>query len=265
MNGVRSIPVSVVIPCYRCAGTLPRAVASVLAQTVLPVEIILVDDASGDGTLDCMQDLKRAQGADFVRVVTAAQNGGAGEARNLGWAHATQAWVAFLDADDVWHPEKLARQFAWMQAHPQVMASAHRSVQIQEVRLPALLPEWEISLPALMFANVIPTRSVMLRRDLPQRFPKAWRYAEDYMLWLDIVSSGGRIVMLDVPMAFSFRPEFSAGGLSARLWKMECGELACYSSLRRQGRIGWGLWCAASTWSLLRYAKRLVQSMRGRA
>ncbi|MFT3735704.1 MAG: glycosyltransferase family 2 protein [Rhodocyclaceae bacterium] len=262
---VQRLPVSVVIPCYRCAETLPRAVASVLAQTAQAAEIVLVDDASGDDTLACMQALQQAHPAGFVRLVSAVGNGGAGEARNLGWADATQAWIAFLDADDVWHPEKLARQFDWLQAHPQVVASVHRSVQVQEVALPAVLPAWEISLSALLFANMIPTRSVMLRRDLSQRFPRGWRYAEDYMLWLDIVASGGRVAMLDVPMAFSFRPEFSAGGLSARLWKMESGELACYNNLRRQGRIGWPLWCAASAWSLLRYFKRLLQTLRGRA
>ncbi len=111
--------VSVVIPCYRCGATIARAVASVLAQTLPVAEIILVDDASGDDTLAALEDIRRGHGDAAVRVLAAPANVGAGEARNLGWNAASQPWVAFLDADDAWHPRKIEIQYGWLLQHPQ--------------------------------------------------------------------------------------------------------------------------------------------------
>ncbi|MDB5799558.1 MAG: cell wall biosis glycosyltransferase [Rhodocyclales bacterium] len=254
-------PVSVVIPCFRCADSIERAVLSVAAQTLLPQEVILVDDCSQDGTMVTLESLAVAFPPGWIKVLSLAVNGGPGWARNAGWELACAQYIAFLDADDIWHPQKLALQTARLQAHPELVMSAHRSVLMQEVAVPVPLPSRMIDLRALLFANMIPTRSVMLKRELPLRFPLGWRYSEDYMLWLAIAASGGAIDMLEVPLAFSFRPAFRAGGLSARLWLMERGELASFSALRREKRIGWGVWGMASAWSLLRYIKRLAQAV----
>ena len=77
-------PVSVVIPCYRCAATIKRAVQSVLAQTVLPAEIILVDDFSDDAgqTLGALHEMQRLDARLPIRLISLRQNGGPGTARN---------------------------------------------------------------------------------------------------------------------------------------------------------------------------------------
>jgi len=96
-------PVSVVIPAYNAERFVGEAIASVLAQTCKPSEIIVVNDGSTDRTADRV--------AAFVDVKLASkQNGGPGSARNFGLRHATQPLVAFLDADDLWAPRKLERQ-----------------------------------------------------------------------------------------------------------------------------------------------------------
>jgi len=96
-------PVSVVIPAYNAECFVGQAIASVLAQTYKPSEIIVVNDGSTDRTADRV--------AAFVDVRLASkQNGGPGSARNFGLQHATQPLVAFLDADDLWTPRKLERQ-----------------------------------------------------------------------------------------------------------------------------------------------------------
>nr|WP_175801934.1 glycosyltransferase [Burkholderia anthina] len=107
-------PVSVIVPCYRSVSTLERAVASVYAQTWRPAELILVDDASPDDTLACIERLRSRYGDDWIRVIALPRNGGPGVARNVGWRCATQRFIAFLDADDTWHPDKIARQCGWM-------------------------------------------------------------------------------------------------------------------------------------------------------
>jgi glycosyltransferase involved in cell wall biosynthesis len=98
--------VSVVIPAYNSAAYLQPALASVASQTYSPLEIILVDDGSTDGTVD----VARRCGAD-VRIFTQ-PNRGAGAARNLGLEQARGQYIAFLDSDDLWHPRKIEFQMA---------------------------------------------------------------------------------------------------------------------------------------------------------
>jgi len=99
---------SVIIPVYNSAATLARAVESVLAQTWAPHEIIVVDDGSSDNSLQ----LARGFGAP-VRVITQA-NAGVSAARNRGAEVATGDWLAFLDADDWYYPERLRWHAEWI-------------------------------------------------------------------------------------------------------------------------------------------------------
>ena len=125
-------PVSVIIPCYRCADTIKRAVHSVCSQTLLPQEIIMIDDGSDDAgtTLAAMVQLKSASGNTPIRIFSLEKNAGPAEARNVGWEASTQCYLAFLDADDAWHPGKLEAQCGWMQLHPNVALCGHISQKL---------------------------------------------------------------------------------------------------------------------------------------
>ena len=115
---VRSAPVSVVVPCYRCADTIGPSVASIAGQTLRPAEVLLVDDCSGDGTLQALHDLASRYPQGWVKVLTSARNGGPSQARNIGWAHASQDYIAFLDADDTWAPAKIELQMEALTRDP---------------------------------------------------------------------------------------------------------------------------------------------------
>ncbi|MFO0972437.1 MAG: glycosyltransferase family A protein [Phycisphaerae bacterium] len=108
--GVRSasVDVSVIIPTYHSAAMVVEAVRSALMQTRRPREVIVVDDGSTDDTAAVLATLAAADG-DRLRVVRQA-NAGPGAARNRGLSEARGAWVALLDADDLWLPHKLAAQ-----------------------------------------------------------------------------------------------------------------------------------------------------------
>ena len=100
------VPVSVVIPCYRCADTIERAVESVIAQTASPAEVWLVEDGSGDDgrTLAVLHELRqRHSGEVSIEVISLGKNFGCAVARNTGWDASPQLYIAFLDADDAWH------------------------------------------------------------------------------------------------------------------------------------------------------------------
>lgn len=105
----RIVPVSTVIPTYNRRGKVRRAINSVLAQTVLPSEIIVVDDGSSDGTAEQLHQIY----GDRVRVISQ-KNAGVAAARNTGVSAASHELIAFLDSDDVWQPRKLELQLPLM-------------------------------------------------------------------------------------------------------------------------------------------------------
>ena len=253
-------PVSVVIPCFRCAATLGRALASVLAQTRQPAEIIVVDDASDDGSLDAVQVFSG------TRVIRFEKNLGPGDARNAGWEAATQDYVAFLDADDAWHPRKLELQMNWMQAHPEADLTGHPMRLGELPAEPAIAGARRVTPAMLLVANRFSTPSVVLRRDLPQRFAAGKRHSEDYHLWLELAFAGRVLYTLDAPLAALFKPAYGAGGLSGDLWAHEAGELDTIARLRRAGHLGAAGAAATSAWSCLKFGRRLLLSaLRGSA
>jgi succinoglycan biosynthesis protein ExoO len=101
------IEVSVIMPAYRARAFIPRAIDSALAQSVDGLEVLIVDDASDDSTAEFVQDCYRTR--PEVRVISLTRNGGPARARNIGIEAARGEWIAILDADDAWHPERLAR------------------------------------------------------------------------------------------------------------------------------------------------------------
>jgi glycosyltransferase involved in cell wall biosynthesis len=107
--------VSVVIPTYNRAARVRRAIDSVLAQTVAGVEVIVVDDGSSDGTPQVL-----AAFGTRIRVLRQA-NQGVSAARNAGIALARGRWIALLDSDDEWLPDKLARQLERVDAAPEAI------------------------------------------------------------------------------------------------------------------------------------------------
>jgi glycosyltransferase involved in cell wall biosynthesis len=261
-------PVSVIIPCYNCAATIDRAVDSVVRQSCRPAELILVDDGSAEDTLNALRMQERRLGSAFVRIIRLPQNQGAAAARNAGWEAATQPYVAFLDADDAWHPRKLELQMGFMLEHSDVGICAH-GLRWVVGNIPAVdvvhpIRARGIKKRELLLHNPIVTSSAIIKRSLPLRFDSAKRRSEDYGLWLEAVCSGVGIALLDAQLAYSFKAPFGAGGLSGALWKMEQGELGNYLALRESRHITRATWLIVSVYSLGRHARRSLIVWLGR-
>jgi glycosyltransferase involved in cell wall biosynthesis len=184
--------VSVVIPAYNAAAFICQAVDSVLAQTHAPREILVINDGSTDDTPQVLEAYGNA-----IRVIHQ-PNGGLSNARNRGIREATGECVAFLDADDHWLPEKLARQVEVLSQRPAVGFCSTRT----QVETPAgaitgewSCPELQGSVLATLFLRngAIPGSGsgVMARRDLLERiggFDESLRSLEDIDCWMRLAA-----------------------------------------------------------------------------
>jgi glycosyltransferase involved in cell wall biosynthesis len=185
--------VSVIIPCYNAARFIGETLQSVLSQTHVDTCAIVVDDRSTDGTADIVERF-----GPRVTMIRQHQQGGVSAARNAALAIADGEAVAFLDGDDRWHPEKIARQVAYLEAHPEcgVVHTAVRHINDagDEIPRPGGAIPWRIAagdcLGDLLMHNTITTSTVLVRRAAlgADRFPEDLRVGEDWDLWLRLAA-----------------------------------------------------------------------------
>jgi glycosyltransferase involved in cell wall biosynthesis len=255
----KSCPVSVVIPCYCASLTIERAVFSVLKQSLKPKEILIVDDCSIDSTFKKLLILKK-KFPRLIRIFRLKINSGPGHARNLGWDMSTQPWIAFLDADDMWHEDKLKIQYNFVK-NSNYHLCGHTSAlyNIKEV-FRKEIKVINLSFNQMLFSNIVPARSVMLRSDLPFRF-LGKNLTEDYLLWLEIIGSGYKGCFMKYNLAFTFRSEFSTGGYSGNLLRHEIRELKAYYYLLKHEYIKIFTFFLVMVWSLLKFLRRICLNL----
>ena len=253
------VPVSAVVPCYNCQDTISRTIQSVAAQTLVPQELILVDDASTDDSLNVIRSSALSYPPDWIRIIELTQNKGPGAARNIAWEVAKSPFIAFLDADDSWHPRKIEIQYRWMRDNPNVTMTGHLlpwETENAEWPSPAPLNTTRVTKDQLLFFSPIRTQTIMVRRDEPLRFSEGQRFSEDHFLLVNMACSGRNIVLLNLALARIHKANFGAGGLSGKLWSMERDQLKNYLGLLRKRKIGAPLFSLAVTWSLVKYLRR---------
>lgn len=196
-----SAPISVVIPAWRCAGYVERAVRSAFEQTLAPLEVIVVDDASGDGTVEAA----RRAGAT---VIEHEQNAGPGETRNDGIDAARGEWVALLDCDDYWLPHHLATLWDARAGHVLVSAAASdgtralgwagRHPLLLDSPAKAVVPENPIRTSGVVFRRSDALAVGGFRADLPR--------AQDLDLWLRLLERGTGVALPVVTNVYTLRP-----------------------------------------------------------
>src|SRR5262249_49927925 len=198
--------VSVIIPTFNCARFLRQAINSALSQTYTDHEIIVVDDGSTDET----GDLIAQYGSKVVYLYQS--NGGVSSARNLALSKSSGELIAYLDADDMWYPQKLEKQVAFLDAHKEC-GLVHSEVSVinednevihtrfnQETR--RTVPQGYCPLELLKRSHV-QTLTVVERRMCIDRvgfFDETLPTAEDYMHWILIVLEGLAIGYLPEPL-----------------------------------------------------------------
>lgn len=232
--------VGVVIPTYERVDETVRAVRSVLAQTMPPAHVVVADDGSAPATVELL-----AEGVEggTVELVRAPRTGHPGRVRNYGLARLDTDWVAFLDSDDSWHPEKLERQLAAAAGGAVAVCSNARRIVSGEpagtvlTELPA-----ELGLRDLIRENKVINSSVLIKRDVLDAVGQVAssyivRGCEDYATWLRVASRDSWTA-LDEPLVdyvdepavsirgseeFALHPGQVAAWLDFVMWRRETG------------------------------------------
>jgi glycosyltransferase involved in cell wall biosynthesis len=187
------IDVSVIMTAYNYGHYIAEAIASVQAQTFTRWELIIVDDGSTDNTSQVV-----APYLTDKRIVYLHQgNRGQPAAINFGISHARAPWIAFLDADDRWSPEKLQRQSAICSRNPppDVIYTRGRLMDSSGKEMPTIIGRCVARdvLPLMFQQNFIPFSSAMVRTATlvsVHGFRETYRHANDYDLWLRIAAQG---------------------------------------------------------------------------
>lgn len=224
--------VSVIIPAYDAATLVGRAIDSALGQTVQPLEILVIDDGSRDRTAEVV-----AAYPPPVRLLRK-PNGGPASARNLGARSARGQWLAMLDADDWWAPQKLERQLALDTSAD--IGIIHGPASNSRPEVPA-----ELTFDDLWAHNWIINSSVLLRRSVFEAtggFNEDRRLIslEDYNLWLRICAAGWRIVACKDQDAMTY---YSHGiGLSSNVERMFNATMFNYELVSREVRLPPDAW-----------------------
>ena len=221
--------ISVVIPAYNAEKTIAGGIRSCQMQSAKALEIIVVLDACTDGTASL---LKR----DFpeVHLIELKENKGPSFARNTGLNAAKGDWVAFLDADDEWHSEKLFILSACIERQPESTAIIHPFTLSEQTAGPHL-PSKLLQRPhflSLLLKNQAQGSCICLKRKAGFAFDESFRYCEDHELVLRLAWNK---CLFYLPSALTKlgRPQLSAGGLSGNHWAMRKGELRMYARLWR--------------------------------
>lgn len=183
--------VSVIMPAYNAADYLQEAINSVIAQTFLDWELLIIDDGSTDATAQIITEnrLKEKRIRYFHQP-----NEKQSKARNVGISHSLGTYIAFLDADDISLPERFAKQVTFLEANQDVVVCGSWFGIIGSDRIIKLPEQHEAIKLALLKGNCMAHSSVMTRKQILNEFPSVFEAskepAEDYDLWVRLVFKG---------------------------------------------------------------------------
>ncbi len=227
--------ISVIIPSYNRAHLLARSIESVLSQKLPPREIIVVDDGSSDGTRELMNS--RFTQCQYIYQ----PNNGVSSARNRGITVASGEWLAFLDSDDEWLPNKLATQNATLEDNPGHLLCHTEEIWIRNgKRVNAMKKHrksggW-IFRHCLPLCVISPSAAIIHRSLLEEvgAFDEALPVCEDYDLWLRICAQH--------PVAFVTEPQIIKYGghkdqLSRQEWGMDRFRVRALEKIIASGRL----------------------------
>ena len=244
--------VSVIIPTYNSGPWVVEAVASAMAQTRLPLEILVVDDGSTDDTGGRLSPF-----GSRIRYIRK-ENGGVSSARNRGIAEARGEYLAFLDADDVWHPRKLDVQLRALQADDHFGLMGSELYDWPGIHSDFVEPEnpkaETIPFENLMVRNCLVTSTILVRTRVVEQaggFDPAMSGPEDHDFWIR-VAKVAPVGKLHLPLT-GYRSA-TPGSLSKDAGRMEAGMRMILNKLETAGEFRGRPWLRRKAWGHFNYS-----------
>lgn len=189
--------VSIITPAYRAAAHIGETIRSVQAQDYTDWEMLIVDDCSPDGTADVVA--RYAAADSRIGLIRRAKNGGPAAARSAALAMARGRWVAFLDSDDLWLPNKLSAQLAFHRGSGAVLTfTSFRRINAEGDKTGRLIHiRPRLDYLALLKNTAIATSTVIVDRRISGPFEMKPTYYDDYACWLELLRPGRIALGLD--------------------------------------------------------------------
>lgn len=255
------IEISVVIPTYNRSTYVVDAINSVLNQTYYQyiMEIIVIDDGGTDDTEEVLSQTFCDKKIKYYRKM----NGGVSTARNYGIKVAKGNWIAFLDSDDEWKPEKIQQQIKTIKDHPEIDAigTGYRKGKLH-VGLRAIDNLYKIKYKDIFLTFFPTTSTVIVKKTVLDKiggFNESQKYCEDNALFLEIAYSYNFYYLPDALIKFGHdKLECGDSGLSANMKEMQQGamnNLKKQYHLRRINGIEYGFYYVYHS---LKYLRRII-------
>jgi glycosyltransferase involved in cell wall biosynthesis len=242
------IEISVIIPLYNAENTITATLDSVRNQIGnFCFEIFIINDASTDKSNEIVEKYKIDNQNLNIKILQLESNKGVSVARNIGLKNATKDYIAFLDADDCWLPEKTKQQMAFfIEKYPKIdgIACCRNNETVGfPYRVNPKTNLASISLKKMLIRNICPTPTVILKKEIIDNiglFNEDMRHAEDANYWLRI-SEKYNLFILDKSLVTTGggKKSFGVSGLSADLTEMEKGFQKNLKEMYHSNRINW--------------------------
>jgi len=190
--------VSIITPAYNAASVIRATIDSVQAQTHSNWEMLIAEDCGPDDTRNIVRALSR--GDSRIKLIEMHQNGGPAMARNRALARAKGRWIAFLDSDDLWLPNKLERQLEFHRSVPDAVLSftGFRRISADAATTGLYIPvPSRMTYRQLLGNTAIATSSVIVDRRKSGPFTMRKTYYDDFACWLSLIKDGGIAAGLD--------------------------------------------------------------------
>ena len=251
--------VSVIIPMYNSKDTIKSAIESVLNQTYKePIEIIVVNDGSKDGCEKIVEKMIINNQTNRTIKLINKPNGGVSSARNRGIKEANGEYIAFLDSDDMWHPQKLELVFEALKDDSIKFIGHSYTLENNFDKKFNLEKLSKVSFTKLLLKNFAVTPSIIIKKEICEYFDEAMTHTEDHELWLRIALKTD-VHYLDLPLTTLGRPTMTRGGLSANRWAMRKGELQMYKNIIRYKKSLTLLYPFLVIFSLAKHLRHIIK------
>ncbi len=192
--------VSIIMPLYNCEEYIVETINSVLLQTYTNWELLIVDDCSTDNSVDIVKEFTEKD--TRIKLCEFEQNVGVATARNKAIAFAKGRYIAFLDSDDIWLPEKLARQIAFMEETNTVLSYTAYTIIDEHSNLKGIfIPPKSLTYNDLLKTCSIGCSTVMYdTNSIGKIYMPNIKKRQDYALWLSILKKGYLCKGITIPL-----------------------------------------------------------------